>query len=231
MGVWRGSKVARDEPAGRFMGRPPPNSHRHLRVAHGVQILKQQHPVIRSLRKAGPRPTLYGARVWQSTFMLMDHLVGHPLARDPRVMEIGCGWGLLGIFCAMRFAAEVLLTDADERVFPYAMIHARLNRVSVRTEHVGFERITDPGLREHDILLGADVCFWPELGTSLRRLITRALSLGAKKIMLADPGRASFMQLANYCQYHYAAKLIPCQVPTKTRSGGYILIVEQPAGG
>ena len=163
--------------------------------------------------------------------MLMDYLAGHPLALDRRVMEIGCGWGLPGIFCAMRFAAEVLLTDADKGVFPYAMTHARLNRVSVRTEHVGFERIADRGLREHDILLGADICFWPELGTALRRLIARALSLGTKKILLADPGRASFMQLANHCQYHYAAKVIPCQAPTRTKSSGRILIVEQQACG
>jgi predicted nicotinamide N-methyase len=80
-------------------------------------------------------------QVWQSTFMLMDYLAEHPLARDPRVMEIGCGRGLLGIFCAKRYAAEVLLTDADEQVFPYAMTHARLNHVSVQTEHVAFERI------------------------------------------------------------------------------------------
>ena len=207
----------------------PAASHRHVRVAHGVKVLKQQHPVIRSLSKAGPRPKLYGARVWQSTFMLMDYLAEHPLARDPRVMEIGCGWGLLGIFCAKRFAAEVLLTDADAQVFPYAMTHARLNHVSVQTEHVAFERITDRGLRERDILVGADVCFWPELGTALRRLIARALSLGTKKILLADPGRASFMQLASHCQLHYAAKLIPCQAPTRTGSSGHILIVEQPA--
>ena len=64
----------------------PPASHKHVRVAHGVQVLKQQHPVLRSLSKAGPRPKLYGARVWQSTFMLMDYLAGHPLALDQRVM-------------------------------------------------------------------------------------------------------------------------------------------------
>jgi predicted nicotinamide N-methyase len=207
----------------------PSVSHRHVRVAHGVRVLKQQHPIIRSLSKTGPRPKLYGARVWQSTFMLIDYLSEHPLGRDLRVMEIGCGWGLLGIFCAKRFAAEVLLTDADEQVFPYAMTHARLNHVSVQTEHVAFERITDRGLREHDILVGADVCFWPELGTALRRLIARALSLGTKKILLADPGRASFMQLASHCQLHYAGKLIPCQAPTRTGSSGHILIVEQPA--
>ncbi len=201
---------------------------RHVKVAHGVQVLKPQHLIIRSLNKAGPLPKLYGARVWQSTYLLMDYLARHPLRVDQRVLEIGCGWGLLGIFCAMRAATKVLLTDADERVFPYVLAHARLNRVSVQTKHVALERITDRSLREHDILVGADVCFWPELGTALRHLIARALSLGIRKILLADPGRVTFMDLADHCQCHYGAHVVSCQASTKAGSDGHILIVEQP---
>ncbi len=133
---------------------------------------------------------------------------------------------MLGIYCAKQFLAEVLLTDADEQVFPYAKTHPRLNGVPVRTEQVRFEGITDRCLREQDILLGADVCFWPELGTHLRRLIERALSSGVKKIILADPGQLIFMRLATYCQSHLAATVTPWQAATKTKSSGYLLVVE-----
>ena len=57
----------------------------------------------------------------------MEYLAGHPLEQDQRLMEIGCGWGLLGIFCAKKLSVEALLTDGDEQVFPYVMTHARLN--------------------------------------------------------------------------------------------------------
>jgi len=89
----------------------------------------------------------------------MDYLERHPLEQDQRLMEIGCGWGLLGIFCAKQFAVDALLTDADEQVFAYVMTHAHLNQVSVRTELVRFEGITHRLLRECDILLGADIGF------------------------------------------------------------------------
>lgn len=200
----------------------------HVRSTHGVQILKPTHPIIRSLNKRGPGPSLHGTRVWQSTFMLMEFLEGYPLGQDRRVMEIGCGWGLLGIFCAKRFCVEVMLTDADAEVFPYVTAHARLNGVSVQTEQARFDGITDRRLAAHDLLLGGDICFWPELGTQLRRLIERGLSLGVKKAILADPGRRSFMRLATYCQRHLSATLIPRQMANRSKSRGYILIVENP---
>ena len=201
----------------------------HVQTSHGIQILKQKHPIIRSLNKAGSTPELHGTRVWQSTFMLMEHLEKYPLDRNRRIMEIGCGWGLLGIFCAKQFSVDVLLTDADEQVFPYVMAHARLNQVPVGTEQARFENITDISLREHDVLLGADICFWPELATHLRRLIERALSLGVEKILLADPGRSSFLGLAKHCQRYFGARVFPWQAATRARSGGYVLVVENPA--
>lgn len=203
----------------------------HMRTAHGLQILKQKHPLIRSLNKAGSRPSIYGTQVWQSSYFLMEYLAEHPLEQHQRLMEVGCGWGLLGIFCAKQFAVDALLTDADEQVFAYVMTHARLNQVSVRTEHVRFEGVTHRHLRECDILLGADICFWPELGTQLRRLIERALSSGLQTILLADPGRASFMQLAKYCQYHFDAKMIRQQAARRAESSGYVLVIEQDNGG
>jgi len=157
----------------------------------------------------------------------MDYLEGHPLEQEQRLMEIGCGWGLLGIFCVKQFAVDALLTDADEQVFAYVMTHAHLNQVSVRTEHARFDGINQPLLRGYDILLGADICFWPALKSQLRRLIERALCSGVQKILLADPGRASFMQLANYCQHYFDAKMIHQQAGTKAGSGGYVLVIEQ----
>jgi predicted nicotinamide N-methyase len=197
-----------------------------VRSTHGIQILKPTHPVIRSLDKRDPGPSLHGTRIWQSTFMLMDYLEEHPPGTNRRIMEIGCGWGLLGIFCAKRFSAEVLLTDADAEVFPYVTAHVQLNDVRVQTEQMRFAGITDRRLAAYDMLLGADICFWPELGTQLRQLIGRALPLGVRKVILADPGRRSFMRLATYCQQHLAASLIPWQMANRNKSSGYLLIVE-----
>jgi predicted nicotinamide N-methyase len=190
-----------------------------------VRILKERHPVIRSLGQEGYTPSLYGTRVWQSTFWLMDYLADHPIASDGRVMEIGCGWGLLGIYCAKVFNARVLLTDADDQVFPYAMAHARLNGVSVQTEQVRFDGIADSRLEVCNVLLGADICFWPELGSQLRRLIERAAALGVGRIMLADPGRSTFMRMAESCERALGARLIEWRSTTRAGSTGYLLVL------
>lgn len=198
----------------------------HVRTSCGIQILKEKHPLIQSLKKVGSEPRLYGFRVWQSTFMLLEYLSEHPLTPRQRVMEIGCGWGLAGIFCAKQFAAEVLLTDADEQVFPYAMAHAQINGVSVQTRCACFDALTEDSLRDRSILVGADICFWPELGSQLRRLIDRAAAFGVEKIVLADPGRTTFMRLAEHCQRHFVATITPYHVSTRTKSQGFVLIVE-----
>ncbi|WP_200373144.1 class I SAM-dependent methyltransferase [Thiocystis violacea] len=187
--------------------------------------MKTRHPDIRSLNKTGVKPGIHGTHVWPSSFMIMEYLETHPMEDGQRVMEIGCDWGLLGIFCAKHFPVKVLLTDADRQVFPYVDTHARLNKVQVRTEQMDFERIPDRRLREHDVLIGADICFWPELGTQLRRLVQRALSQDVGRIILADPGRSTFLRLADYCEHQFAATLTPWQTSGRAKSDGYLLVI------
>jgi RNA polymerase sigma-70 factor (ECF subfamily) len=43
----------------------------------------------------------------------MDYLEHQGLPRETRVMEVGCGWGLAGIYCAREHGARVTGLDAD----------------------------------------------------------------------------------------------------------------------
>ena len=198
----------------------------HVRRAHGILIMKRRHRIIRSLGKTVPRPVLYGTQVWRSSFTMMNYLDAHPIEPGRRVVEIGCGWGLTGIFCAKRFGASVLLTDRDAHVFPYVRAHEALNGVRVATEHTPLEKLSDHRLGETDIILGSDICFWPELATALRSFITRALAQGVRRIVLADPGRSTFLRLADYCRDYLAADLIPWRTETRSKDQGYLLVVD-----
>jgi predicted nicotinamide N-methyase len=182
--------------------------------------------LVRALVRDGLDPSLHGTRVWQSTFWLMDYLAANPLVSRARVLEIGCGWGLLGIYCAKAFAARVLLTDADAQVFPYAQAHARLNAVAVETEQIRFAAMADNHLRDCDVLLGADICFWPELGSQLRRLIQRSAEIGVGRIVIADPGRSTFMRMAESCIGALGARLIEWRSATRAGSSGYLLVLD-----
>ena len=48
-------------------------------------------------------------------------------------MEIGCGWGLLGIYCAKKYDSRVISVDLDAEVFPYLELHTRVNDVEIST--------------------------------------------------------------------------------------------------
>lgn len=197
----------------------------HVRSAHGVLILERGHRIIRDLGKSSARPLLYGTQVWRSSFTLMSYLEAHPLDQDRQVLEVGCGWGLGGIFCAKRFGARVVLTDADERVFPYVRVHEALNGVTVTTAHSRLEHLSDSRLTEADLIIGSDICFWPELATALRGLFERALDRGTGGILLADPGRLGFLRLAEWCEERFGARLVPWRGETRTRHEGYVLAV------
>lgn len=198
----------------------------HVRSAYGIKILKSKHKTLKALSKESDKPTLYGHQVWQSSFMLMEYLEQNPLALRQRVMDIGCGWGLLGIFCAKHFDSSSLLVDADCNVFPYVSSHEQLNDVHVSTVQATFGEITSTQLQSQDVIIGSDICFWPQLATQLRVLISEAIKANVKQIILSDPGRETFLHLAEFCKIHYGAVLHKRIAAGRTKSKGYLLVID-----
>ena len=140
-------------------------------------------------------------------------------------MEIGCGWGLLGIYCAKQFDARVTGTDADRNVFPFLDLHAEINGVKVATEQTRFERLTVERLKGVDVLLGADVCFWDNLTPVLFNLFKRALRAGVKQIIIGDPSRSPFTALAERCGELSNSTVIARSMTRPVRASGELLIV------
>jgi predicted nicotinamide N-methyase len=200
----------------------------HVRSIHGIRIFKNKHQTIKRLRKESPVPTLYGDQVWHSSFLIMEYLAQHPLPNRQRIMDIGCGWGLLGIFCAKHFDGDIVSVDADSGVFPYVRSHEALNEVSVRTAESTFEQLKHADFAKQDMIVGADICFWPSMVKELKSLIARAMAAGVKKIILADPGRTTFLQLAEFCKENYITRLEPWQSRQQTTSKGMLLIIDNP---
>lgn len=144
-------------------------------------------------------------------------------------MDIGCGWGLLGIFCAKQFDSNSLLVDADKNVFPYIQEHSLLNEVSVNTKHSEIADISVNTINKQDVIIGSDICFWPELVSQLKQLITSALTTSVKDIMIADPGRDTFLRLSKYCEINFNGRLLKWPHQGKTKGHGYLLHIQNPA--
>lgn len=165
------------------------------REAFGLRILKNSHPEIRNIRKNSDEPSIHGNKFWKSTFLLMDYLTEFPPKKHAKILEIGCGWGLASIFCAKAFSAKVTSLDADDAVFPYLKHHARINHVKLKTWQCRYENVRKQDLRDFDLVIGADICFWDSMVKPLYNLTRRAVGEGVRVVM-TDPGRPTFREMS-----------------------------------
>lgn len=178
-------------------GTSPASDSKNEILEYGVRAFRPRHHRIRELKRTHAA-SYHGFRLWPSSWLLMDFLNGQGLRKGARVMELGCGWGLAGIFCAKNRGAKVTSVDIDSEVFPYLQAHTQINHVNVSTMHLGFDDLISKHLKEIDVMIGADICFLDSLADSLKGLIGRALREGVQFVVIADPGRTSFERLGRH---------------------------------
>lgn len=193
-----------------------------IKTIHGIKILGNKNKAIRELRDNANIPEIHGDKVWDSSYLIMDYLLKNPIPKNSKVMEIGCGWGILSIFCAREFTSKVISVDADSNVMPFLELHARKNDVKIKTKVCRYEKLKPKILARQDLIVGGDICFWNELVDPLFSLIKRAMKQKVGTIIIADPGRAPFMELARRCEKKYNAHLMHAKIKKKD---GYLLII------
>ena len=194
--------------------------------SRGIVTLKPSHPLIRKLKRDLPTPCIHGDKVWDSSWLLMDELRRNPPPKGATLMDLGCGWGPLSVFAARRLGQQVIGVDADDGVFPYLQLHAELNGVQIETRQRRFEKLSGRDLAGITTLAGADICFWEELTPVLFNLIRRALKAGVQRILIADPGRDPFYQLAERCDKAFRARVVERKTSTPKAALADLLIVE-----
>jgi predicted nicotinamide N-methyase len=193
---------------------------------HGVKMLTTSHPEIRRVKRGDAQPSIHGNKLWRSSFLLIDYLKKHPPEHSATVMDAGCGWGMSGIYCARAFGSRVTSIDADPDVFPYLHANARANNVEVTTIARRFEKITTRELEKIDLLVAADICFWDELVKPVSNLVSRAVKAGVKKIIIADPERSPFFDVARRCEEKYCAELLEWSTHRPLIARGSLLVIE-----
>jgi len=188
-------------------------------------MLSPSHPEVRRLQHDAARPSLHGHKVWPTSFVLLDYLHQRGVSPRARVLELGCGWGLVGIACAKRFQAQVTGLDADAAVFPYLQLHAQRNGVHITTRHGTFADLTPQELAAFDLIVGADICFWEELVDPLYQLVRHGIAVGVAEILVADPSRPPFDELCARCVQHGDAEVLDWATTTPVKESGRILRV------
>lgn len=194
-----------------------------MRDIFGVTVLKNAHPDIRRIKREVGDATIHGNKFWKSTNLMIDYLNTNAPKQRWRILEVGCGWGISGIYCAKNFAANVTCLDADETVFAFLNFHAELNGVKVATLKNRFEKITTNTLAEYDMVIGSDICFWDEMTDALYNLMNRACRAGVKRVVITDPGREPFQEMAAKCDKKYDVIYDNWSVPFPLNTSGLVL--------
>ena len=195
--------------------------------AYGIRVLLSQHPEIRRLKRQNT-PTNHGNKFWTSSWLLIDYFKRRGLSEGSRVMEVGCGWGLAGIYCAKRYGAVVTGVDIDQDVFPFSRLHAKINKVDISFLKKGFDGLRGRHLKDIDVLIGSDICFWDNMTDSLKRLIMRAQRAGVKLVLISDPVRSPFEELCKYFVDKKEGELLDWSVKRPREIRGQILEISSP---
>jgi predicted nicotinamide N-methyase len=135
------------------------------------------------------RGTPYFAELWPAALPLARWMIGSAVGRDERVLELGCGLGLVGFALAKVLGARVTLTDGSPEALELVRRAARLNAPYAHEPVV--ERLDWREARVAErfpLVVGADVLYAPEAFPWLARAARAAVSPGGS-VLLAEPQR------------------------------------------
>ncbi|MEJ2682095.1 MAG: methyltransferase [Gammaproteobacteria bacterium] len=74
----------------------------------GIRAFNNRHDIIRDIKASHPEPEIHGNKIWKAATLLVDFLEVDPPRKNTHVMDLGCGWGLSGIYCAQQHQARTL---------------------------------------------------------------------------------------------------------------------------
>lgn len=200
-------------------------SNQHIIHHFGLKILRSTHPEVRKIKRKQQGHSAHGNKVWRSSFALIDYLETYPIEVHSKVLEIGCGWGLSGLYAAKNQQADVTGIDIDASVQPYFALQNAINDCVVKFQQRSFESLTTEELNQYQYIIGSDICFWDEMTDPLFDLIERAIKSGVKRILIADPGRPPFWELGDCCAQRLNSEIITRRIYQPFKSEKYILAV------
>jgi len=184
------------------------------------------HPDIRKVKREGNYPSIHGNKLWKSSCLVIDYLKQNPPEHADSVIDVGCGWGASGIWCAKKLGSDVTSMDADPDVFPFLEVAADLNGVVTTPLVSRFEELTKRQLSQFDLLIAADICFWDELVDPVYKMVNRAIKAGVKQIVIADPERPTFHEMAARCVKKHCAELIEWETRSPIKAHGALLVIQ-----
>ena len=165
----------------------------------------------------------YWAELWPSSVALAQHVAQHLDVTGRRVLELGCGLGLVGVVAALH-GGRVLCTDYETDALAFARYNARRNAC----EQMRF-RLVDwrcPALRRrYDYVLASDVIYEARNFGPLVAVLRRYLARGGAAVF-SEPGRVNavpFFVLLRKYGFSYHKTTYPLEWDGSHRNAIYTL--------
>jgi predicted nicotinamide N-methyase len=138
----------------------------------------------------------YWADCWPSGRILAER-VARERGRGRRLLELGCGIGLVGLVAAAA-GFRVLATDYYADALEFASANAVRNRLDrVDTRLVDWRRLPDD-LGAYDVVVAADVLYEQPQAALIAAALDRTLSSDGIGLV-SDPGRRTAPALLDEC--------------------------------
>nr|WP_205750956.1 50S ribosomal protein L11 methyltransferase [Brevundimonas sp. M20] len=139
-----------------------------------------------SVDDAAPAP--YWAWGWGGGAALANYLKDHPEAvAGRRVLDLGCGSGIVGIAAMKAGAVSVLAVDIDPNAAAAAALNAEANGVVIETLCAD---LLDGPPPDVEVVLAGDVFYSRALARRSLPFLRRCRDAGGL-VLIGDPGRAS----------------------------------------
>ncbi len=142
----------------------------------------------------------YWAYLWPAALQIAESILQNPWPRETRVLELGCGLGLVGI-AALAAGCQVSLTDYDVNAITTARLNAALNGFPDADAFVLDWR--SPPELTYSVIVGCDVTYESRNHAPILDLIDRMLEPDGF-CWIADGGRnaaPAFVDLARMRGY------------------------------
>ncbi|WP_439473032.1 class I SAM-dependent methyltransferase [Brevundimonas sp.] len=140
------------------------------------------------LSAADDAPAPYWAYGWGGGAALAFYLQEHPEAvAGRRVLDLGCGSGLVGVAAMKAGAALVLAVDIDPHAVVATQLNAEANGVAVETMCADLLDGPPPAV---EVVLAGDVFYSRALARRSLPFLRRCRDAGLS-VLIGDPGRAS----------------------------------------
>ena len=151
---------------------------------------------------------LYWVFCWASGQVLARYLLDHPeQVKGKRVLDFGCGSGVVAIAAAAAGAGEVIACDIDPLALEATKINAQLNGVDVvlSDDYFSIEK-------EINLIIVADVLYDRENFPWLQRFVERA-----PQVLIADSRVKNF----DHPPYAQIGKMDSCTLPDLDESAEF----------